>query len=106
MSFLVSSGAVARAITLDLAPFTMIGATTDAGLLPAAFVDRSVYRQLLGFYESRELAVIIGRAAPCFGVEIEPLASGELAEVSRGRPGAASRCCGSYVTKPSSPGAG
>ncbi|MHC4141046.1 MAG: Holliday junction branch migration DNA helicase RuvB [Planctomycetota bacterium] len=86
VSLLVSSGAMARSITLDLPPFTMIGATTDAGLLPEAFLSRFVYWQFLEFYEARELAVILGRAAPHFGIEIEPEAAGELAEVSRGTP--------------------
>jgi Holliday junction DNA helicase RuvB len=86
VSLLLSSGAMVRSITLDLPPFTMIGATTDAGLLPEAFLGRFVYRHLLKFYEARELAVILGRAAPHFGIEIEPEAAGELAEVARGTP--------------------
>ncbi len=86
VSILMSSGVRARCITLDLPPFTMIGATTDAGLLPEAFLGRFVYRHLLEFYDARELAVILGRAAPCFGLEIEPEAAGALAEVSRGTP--------------------
>jgi Holliday junction DNA helicase RuvB len=86
VSLLMASGVLARCITLDLPPFTFIGATTDVGLLPEAFLDRFVYRQLLEFYESRDLAVIIGRAAPGFGIEIEPEAAAELAEVSRGTP--------------------
>ncbi|MHC4100021.1 MAG: AAA family ATPase [Planctomycetota bacterium] len=60
VSLLVSSGAMARCITLDLAPFTMIGATTDMGLLPEAFLGRFVYRHRLEFYEARQLAVILG----------------------------------------------
>ena len=86
VSLLISSGVMARAITLNLPPFTMVGATTDAGLLPEAFLGRFIYRQLLEFYEAHELAVIIERAAPSFGVAIEPAAAGALAEVSRGTP--------------------
>jgi Holliday junction DNA helicase RuvB len=86
VSLLFSSGALARAITLELPPFTLIGATTDAGLLPEAFLGRFIYRELLEFYEACELAVILGRAAPCFDIEIEPQAARELAEVSRGTP--------------------
>jgi Holliday junction DNA helicase RuvB len=86
VSLLISNGAMARTVTLSLAPFTLIGATTDTGLLPEAFLGRFVYREHLWFYEAHELAVIIGQAAPCFGVEIEPDAAGELAEVSRGTP--------------------
>jgi Holliday junction DNA helicase RuvB len=86
VSLLLSSGGSARCVTLELPPFTMIGATTDAGLLPEAFLSRFVYRHLLEFYEARELAVILGRAAPHFGIEIEPEAAGKLAEVSRGTP--------------------
>jgi Holliday junction DNA helicase RuvB len=86
VSLLMTSGVMARAVTLDLPPFTLIGATTDAGLLPEAFLSRFVYRQLLEFYEPRELAAIIGRAAPGFEIAIEPEAAAELAEVSRGTP--------------------
>jgi Holliday junction DNA helicase RuvB len=86
VSLLFSSGMMARTVTLDLPPFTMIGATTDVGLLPEAFLGRFIYRHLLEFYEAPELAAILGRAAPHFGIEIEPQAAGNLAEVSRGTP--------------------
>jgi Holliday junction DNA helicase RuvB len=64
----------------------MIGATTDVGLLPEAFLGRFVYRQLLEFYEAPELAVIIARAAPHFGIDIEPEAARKLGGVARGTP--------------------
>jgi Holliday junction DNA helicase RuvB len=86
MSLVVTSGVMARTVTLDLPPFTLIGATTDAGLLPPAFLSRFVYRKSLAFYDACALAAIIGRAAPGFGIEIEPEAAAELAEVSRGTP--------------------
>jgi Holliday junction DNA helicase RuvB len=86
VSLLMTSGVMARSVTLDLPPFTLIGATTDAGLLPEAFLSRFVYRQRIEFYESRCLAAILGRAAPCFGIEIDPEAAAELAEASRGTP--------------------
>jgi Holliday junction DNA helicase RuvB len=86
VSLLVSSGAMARCITLQLPPFTLIGATTDLGQLPPAFLDRFVYRHYLEFYAPQELSQIIRRAAPHLGVDIEPRAAGELAEVSRGTP--------------------
>ncbi|MHC4211413.1 MAG: AAA family ATPase [Planctomycetota bacterium] len=86
LSLTLRTGTLCRAVTLDLSPFTLIGATTDPGALPAAFLDRFVYRQHLDFYEPGELAVILARAAPHFGLEIESAAAARLGAVSRGTP--------------------
>lgn len=81
----------ARSIRLDLPHFTLVGATTRAGLLTAPLRDRFGVVQKLEFYTPEELKVIVERSAIVLGVEIEPQGAEEIARRSRGTPRLANR---------------
>lgn len=81
----------ARSIRLDLPHFTLVGATTRAGLLTAPLRDRFGVVQKLEFYTPEELKVIVERSAVVLGVEIEPQGAEEIARRSRGTPRLANR---------------
>jgi Holliday junction DNA helicase RuvB len=87
----VGKGPGATAIPLDIAPFTLVGATTRAGLLPAPLRDRFGFTAHLDFYEPHELGLIIRRSASLLGVTIAEDAADELARRSRGTPRIANR---------------
>jgi Holliday junction DNA helicase RuvB len=86
VSVVLRSGTLCRAITLELPPFSLIGATTEPGQLTPAFMGRFVYQHLLTYYAPPEMAEILGHAAPHFDLELEALAAARLALVSRGTP--------------------
>ncbi|MCI6886083.1 MAG: Holliday junction branch migration DNA helicase RuvB [Lachnospiraceae bacterium] len=81
----------ARSIRLDLPHFTLVGATTRAGLLTAPLRDRFGVVQKLEFYTPEELQIIVERSAGVLGVEIEPEGAAEIARRSRGTPRLANR---------------
>ena len=81
----------ARSIRLDLPHFTLVGATTRAGLLTAPFRDRFGVIQKMEFYRPEELQIIVERSAGVLGVEIEPEGAAEIARRSRGTPRLANR---------------
>lgn len=81
----------ARSIRLDLPHFTLVGATTRAGLLTAPLRDRFGVVQKLEFYTPEELEIIVKRSADVLGVEIEPRGAAEIARRSRGTPRLANR---------------
>lgn len=81
----------ARSIRLDLPHFTLVGATTRAGLLTAPLRDRFGVVQKLEFYTPEELEIIVRRSADVLGVEIEPRGAAEIARRSRGTPRLANR---------------
>lgn len=81
----------ARSIRLDLPHFTLVGATTRAGLLTAPLRDRFGVVQKLEFYTPEELTIIVERSAQVLGVEIEPDGAAEIARRSRGTPRLANR---------------
>jgi len=87
----VGQGAGARVVTLDLPPFTLIGATTRAGLLTTPLRDRFGIQARLEPYEPRELAAIVVRAARILDVDLDPDAAHALATRSRGTPRVANR---------------
>jgi Holliday junction DNA helicase RuvB len=87
----VGAGAGARVVTLDLPPFTLIGATTRAGLLTTPLRDRFGIQQRLEHYEPGDLARIVARSARVLGVDIEPAGARAIAERSRGTPRVANR---------------
>jgi Holliday junction DNA helicase RuvB len=87
----VGAGAGARVVTLDLPPFTLVGATTRAGLLTTPLRDRFGIQQRLDHYEPGDLARIVVRSARVLGVEIEPAGARAIAERSRGTPRVANR---------------
>ena len=88
---IVGKGAGATAIPLELPHFTLIGATTRAGLLPSPLRDRFGFTAQLDFYEDAELSVIVKRSAALMGIEISEAAIQELGSRSRGTPRVANR---------------
>ncbi len=91
IDIVIGKGASARSIRLDLPHFTLIGATTRAGLLTAPLRDRFGVVHHLEFYTDEELQTIVERSAKVLGVEIEPKGALELARRSRGTPRLANR---------------
>jgi Holliday junction DNA helicase RuvB len=88
---IVGKGAGATAIPLELPHFTLVGATTRAGLLPSPLRDRFGFTAQLDFYEDVELSVIVKRSAALMGIEISEAAIQELGSRSRGTPRVANR---------------
>ena len=91
LDILIGEGPAARSIKLDLPPFTLIGATTRAGLLTSPLRDRFGIVQRLEFYSAEVLTRIVQRAAKILRVDIEPAGAHELATRSRGTPRIANR---------------
>jgi len=87
----LGQGAGARTVTLDLPTFTLVGATTRAGLLTTPLRDRFGVSHRLEHYEPAELALIVERSARILGVEIEPSGTAAIASRSRGTPRVANR---------------
>src|SRR6202046_3933019 len=87
----VGKGPGATAIPLDIAPFTLVGATTRSGLLPAPLRDRFGFTGHLDFYQPEELAIIIRRSAGLLGVTLTDEGALELSTRSRGTPRIANR---------------
>lgn len=86
LDIVVGEGPHARSIRLDLAPFTLVGATTREGLLTTPLRDRFEVVFRLDFYAPEELAEILARAAPRIGCEVDRDAARELALRARGTP--------------------
>ncbi|HIS79841.1 MAG TPA: Holliday junction branch migration DNA helicase RuvB [Candidatus Scatomonas merdavium] len=91
IDIMIGKGSSARSIRLELPRFTLVGATTRAGLLTAPLRDRFGVIHHLEFYTDRELQQIILHSAAILGVEIEPEGAMELARRSRGTPRLANR---------------
>lgn len=91
IDIMIGKGATARSIRLDLPRFTLVGATTRAGLLTAPLRDRFGMIHRLEFYTVEELKIIILHSARILGVEIEERGAVELARRSRGTPRLANR---------------
>jgi len=87
----VGKGPGATAIPLDIAPFTLVGATTRSGLLPAPLRDRFGFTAHMDFYRPEELEIIIRRSAGLLGVALRDDGAAELAGRSRGTPRIANR---------------
>jgi Holliday junction DNA helicase RuvB len=87
----VGKGAGASAIPLALPPFTVVGATTRAGLLPAPLRDRFGFTGHLDFYSATELERVLARSSQLLGVDLHPDAAAEVASRSRGTPRIANR---------------
>src|SRR5439155_21042370 len=83
---IVGKGPGATAIPLEIPPFTLVGATTRAGLLPGPLRDRFGFTGHLEFYEAAELEKIVNRSATLLEVDITPEAATESASRSRGTP--------------------
>jgi holliday junction DNA helicase RuvB len=91
LDIVVGQGPAARTLTLDLPPFTLIGATTRTGLLTTPLRDRFGMTFRLGYYEQDELATIVRRSARILGVETAAPAADEIASRARGTPRVANR---------------
>jgi holliday junction DNA helicase RuvB len=91
LDIVVGQGPAARTLTLDLRPFTLVGATTRTGLLTTPLRDRFGMTFRLGLYEREELARIVRRSARILGVEIADEAADEIARRARGTPRVANR---------------
>ncbi|MDD6207673.1 MAG: Holliday junction branch migration DNA helicase RuvB [Clostridiales bacterium] len=91
IDIVIGKGPTARSVRLDLPKFTLVGATTRAGMLSAPLRDRFGVVNRLEFYNQRELEEIILRSAHVLNVEIEPEGAVEMAKRSRGTPRLANR---------------
>jgi len=91
LDIIIGQGPSARSIKLDLPRFTLVGATTRAGLLSSPLRDRFGVISRLEFYTDKELATIITRSSRILGMEIESEGAGELSRRSRGTPRIANR---------------
>jgi Holliday junction DNA helicase RuvB len=87
----VGQGAGARVVTIELPPFTLIGATTRAGLLTTPLWDRFGIQHRLDHYAAGDLAMIVKRSARLLDVQIDPDGARAIAERSRGTPRVANR---------------
>jgi Holliday junction DNA helicase RuvB len=91
IDIVMGEGAAARTLTLDLPPFTLVGATTRTGLLTTPLRDRFGMTFRLDYYDAGELASIVHRSARILGVEIAADAAEEIAARARGTPRIANR---------------
>ncbi len=91
LDIVVGQGVAARTLTLDVPPFTLVGATTRTGLLTTPLRDRFGMTFRLDYYEPDELTTIVGRSAGILGVEIQGDAAEEIARRARGTPRVANR---------------
>ncbi|MDD5412217.1 MAG: Holliday junction branch migration DNA helicase RuvB [Methylobacter sp.] len=91
LDLMIGEGPAARSIKLDLPPFTLVGATTRAGLLTSPLRDRFGIVQRLEFYTDNELASIVERSAKVLGIAMEQRGAYEIARRSRGTPRIANR---------------
>lgn len=91
LDIVIGEGPAARSIKLDLPPFTLVGATTRAGLLTSPLRDRFGIVQRLEFYGTEDLTRIVSRAAGILGVDIDEAGAREIARRGRGTPRIANR---------------
>ena len=91
LDIIIGEGPAARSIKLDIPPFTLVGATTRAGLLTSPLRDRFGIVQRLEFYSVAELSAIVQRSANILGIPVEAAGATEIARRSRGTPRLANR---------------
>ncbi|MBB6522897.1 Holliday junction branch migration DNA helicase RuvB [Pseudoteredinibacter isoporae] len=91
LDIMIGEGPAARSIKLDLPPFTLVGATTRAGLLTSPLRDRFGIVQRLEFYSVEDLSSIVARSARLMGIEMDSEGAHEVARRSRGTPRIANR---------------
>ncbi|MEN0105517.1 MAG: Holliday junction branch migration DNA helicase RuvB [Pseudomonas sp.] len=91
LDIMIGEGPAARSIKLDLPPFTLVGATTRAGMLTNPLRDRFGIVQRLEFYSTTDLATIVQRSAGILGLPLEPEGAFEVARRARGTPRIANR---------------
>ncbi len=91
LDIMIGEGPAARSIKLDLPPFTLVGATTRAGMLTNPLRDRFGIVQRLEFYSTADLATIVSRSASILGLPLDPEGAFEIARRARGTPRIANR---------------
>ena len=91
LDIMIGEGPAARSIKIDLPPFTLVGATTRAGLLTSPLRDRFGIVQRLQFYSAADLASIVARSAGILGMQMDEGGAGEVARRARGTPRIANR---------------
>jgi len=91
LDIMIGEGPAARSIKLDLPPFTLVGATTRAGLLTSPLRDRFGIVQRLEFYDNTDLARIVARSAEILGLPVDEAGAAQIATRSRGTPRIANR---------------
>lgn len=91
LDIMVGEGPAARSIKIDLPPFTLVGATTRAGLLTSPLRDRFGIVQRLEFYNIADLSHIVARSARLMGLEVDDSGAAEIARRARGTPRIANR---------------
>jgi Holliday junction DNA helicase RuvB len=91
LDIMIGEGPAARSIKLELPPFTLVGATTRAGLLTSPLRDRFGIIQRLEFYSLEELTTIVTRSSKILGTQIDQSGASEIARRSRGTPRIANR---------------
>jgi Holliday junction DNA helicase RuvB len=91
LDWIIGQGPSARTVRIPLPPFTLVGATTKAGMVSSPLVSRFGISLRFGFYEPREIILILNRSAAILGMELSPGAADILAASSRGTPRVANR---------------
>jgi Holliday junction DNA helicase RuvB len=91
LDLIIGEGPAARSVKIDLSPFTLVGATTRAGLLTNPLRDRFGIPVRLNFYTEKELEEIVNRGARVLGIGIAPDGANEIARRARGTPRIAGR---------------
>jgi Holliday junction DNA helicase RuvB len=91
LDLMIGTGPAARSVRIDLAPFTLVGATTRTGLLTTPLRDRFGILCRLNFYETAELEAIVVRGARLLGIGLSPDGAHEIARRARGTPRVATR---------------
>ncbi len=91
LDIMIGEGPAARSVKIDLPPFTLVGATTRAGMLTNPLRDRFGIVSRLEFYNHQDLAVIVGRSAALLQLDIDDTGAMEIARRSRGTPRIANR---------------
>ena len=91
LDIIIGEGPAARTVKVDLPPFTLVGATTRAGMLSSPLRERFGVQQRLDYYNTEELASIVKRASALLGVDIDNAGALEVAKRSRGTPRIANR---------------
>jgi len=91
LDWIIGQGPTARTVRIPLPPFTLIGATTKAGMVSSPLISRFGISLRFGFYDTAEIILILKRSAVILGVELAPEAAALLAASSRGTPRVANR---------------
>ena len=100
LDLIIGEGPSARSVRIDLPPFTLVGATTRAGLLTTPLRDRFGIQMRLQFYGREELAVILANQAKRLGMNLAGDGAAEIAGRARGTLASPAGCCDGFATSP------